>query len=398
MLICVVGAALLLAPLPAFADDTDTNSSKPPAQVDLDNGANFERGNGKLVKVVTPSGTVVDIPVEVALDDTIEVTNDGLLVTEPGTYGPHPPHDVLDAQNEPAETASTSGITADSLQKSPSAAQAYQLHSNPLADLIIYLDFTGHTTTGTPWNQSPRPSTFTSAPYQPSDPANTESYIVKIWEMVAEDFAPFNVDVTTEEPSLDDLKRDSATDGRYGIRIVISPTDDWYGGCGRRRLHQLDALDRRTDRTSAPLPSSSVTTSPAATGSTSPKERRTKLATRSVFTTTESDRSTTTRATRTPPEPAGHPIMGTGYNVSQTQWSKGEYPGATQTQDDLSILFDRLGARDAGARGGPRPQRLRHRVDRSGRDQHRVQRDRRCRPALHHHRSHHDQRQSLRQR
>ncbi|MGK0276277.1 MAG: hypothetical protein ACI9N0_002666 [Ilumatobacter sp.] len=347
MLICVVGAALLLAPLPAFADDTDTNSSKPPAQVDLDNGANFERGNGKLVKVVAPSGTVVDIPVEVALDDTIEVTNDGLLVTEPGTYGPHPPHDVLDAQNEPAETASTSGITADSLQKSPPAAQAYQLHSNPLADLIIYLDFTGHTTTGTPWNQSPRPSTFTSAPYQPSDPANTENYIVKIWEMVAEDFAPFNVDVTTEEPSLDDLERDNATDERYGIRIVISPTDDWYGGSGGvafiNSMRWPDALTN--ERTPAFVFSDNLAGGYwkyVAEGASHEAGHTLGLYHDGVGSLDYYQGHTDATGT------GWAPIMGTGYNMSQTQWSKGEYPGATQTQDDLAILFSRLGARDAG--------------------------------------------------
>ena len=37
--------------------------------------------------------------------------------------------------------------------------------------------------------------------------------------------------------------------------------------------------------------------------------------------------------------------MGVGYYNNVTQWSKGEYSGATQTQDDLSIISSRLGYR-----------------------------------------------------
>ncbi len=32
------------------------------------------------------------------------------------------------------------------------------------------------------------------------------------------------------------------------------------------------------------------------------------------------------------------PIMGSGYYKSVTQWSKGEYPGANQLQDDLAVM------------------------------------------------------------
>ncbi|MDO4558691.1 MAG: cadherin domain-containing protein, partial [Planctomycetia bacterium] len=40
------------------------------------------------------------------------------------------------------------------------------------------------------------------------------------------------------------------------------------------------------------------------------------------------------------------PIMGTAYNRTVTQWSCGEYPGATNTEDDLSILAGELGYRE----------------------------------------------------
>ncbi|WP_305803521.1 hypothetical protein, partial [Thiolapillus sp.] len=37
------------------------------------------------------------------------------------------------------------------------------------------------------------------------------------------------------------------------------------------------------------------------------------------------------------------PIMGVGYYKNVTQWSKGEYPDASQVQDDLAIIDGKLG-------------------------------------------------------
>jgi hypothetical protein len=54
------------------------------------------------------------------------------------------------------------------------------------------------------------------------------SNIDEIWEQVAEDFAPFNVDVTTEEPAFDDLWCSSYSDSVYGTRVDPA-------GCGTER-------------------------------------------------------------------------------------------------------------------------------------------------------------------
>ncbi|MFT6765061.1 MAG: hypothetical protein ACJAXA_003742, partial [Candidatus Aldehydirespiratoraceae bacterium] len=145
--VCGVVASLLFAPFPALAHSRNTDSSRTLADVDLDDGTTFDKGSGQFVELVAPDGAVVDIPIEVALDDAVKVTTAGLLVTEPGIYGPHLRHDVLDALYAPFEGEGTRGtVTGAPSQELPPASQAYVLHSNPLADLIIYLDFTGHTT------------------------------------------------------------------------------------------------------------------------------------------------------------------------------------------------------------------------------------------------------------
>ena len=50
-----------------------------------------------------------------------------------------------------------------------------------------------------------------------------------MWQLVAEDFGPFNVDITTEDPGTAALKFAGGGDAEYGTRIVISPTDAWLG-------------------------------------------------------------------------------------------------------------------------------------------------------------------------
>jgi hypothetical protein len=47
-----------------------------------------------------------------------------------------------------------------------------------------------------------------------------------IWRNVAEDFAPWDVDVTTEDPGVEGLRRSGSTDLAFGIRVAIG------GSCG----------------------------------------------------------------------------------------------------------------------------------------------------------------------
>src|ERR1041384_1861554 len=111
--------------------------------------------------------------------------------------------------------------------------QTFLLHSRPSATKVIYLDFDGQTTSGTAWNGG---ATIVSAPFDldgiPSSFNTTERERIQyIWQRVAEDYAPFDVDVTTEDPGVDKLRRTSSSAVYYGVRVVISPTN-WYGGGG----------------------------------------------------------------------------------------------------------------------------------------------------------------------
>ncbi len=118
-------------------------------------------------------------------------------------------------------------------------ANTFRLSSNPTARTTIYLDFDGHTTQGTLWNDSIMGASF----YSPATniDGNASSFstaeltlIQQAWQRVASDFAPFDVNVTTLAPPDDWLiKTIGANDPNDGIRVVMSsygPSSTTAGG------------------------------------------------------------------------------------------------------------------------------------------------------------------------
>ncbi len=94
----------------------------------------------------------------------------------------------------------------------------FLLHSKPGSAKTIYLDFNGGDVTGSAWNQPPdtgvslRTGFFVGWDSDHDGPAfnNNELAVVQdVFLRVAEDFAAFDVDVTTEPPTSDQIVRDS---------------------------------------------------------------------------------------------------------------------------------------------------------------------------------------------
>ena len=114
------------------------------------------------------------------------------------------------------------------------------LNSRPGSTKTIFLDFDGSTVAGTAWNAQTGVASVTVAPYDydglAGRSATDELYIRAIWQAVVEDFAAFDVNVTTQQPSDAALYRSSAGDATYGSIAVITP-DKWMpsvcgSGCG----------------------------------------------------------------------------------------------------------------------------------------------------------------------
>jgi hypothetical protein len=96
----------------------------------------------------------------------------------------------------------------------------FKLHSNPSANQRIYLDFDGYNLASSEWENGGalQLGAFYGSPFS----AAAQQAIQDIWRRVAEDFAPFNIDVTTEAPNSEDLKNSGPGDSRWGIRVAMT--------------------------------------------------------------------------------------------------------------------------------------------------------------------------------
>jgi hypothetical protein len=108
------------------------------------------------------------------------------------------------------------------------------LHSNPGAPATLYLDFNGHSRST--WGFFPSPPTPV---YDADGDATTFStdeltFIQNVWQVVAEDFAPFNIDVTTVEPAvLAPGVSDSAANG-VALRLAIGDSSASVAGVAQK--------------------------------------------------------------------------------------------------------------------------------------------------------------------
>jgi hypothetical protein len=240
-----------------------------------------------------------------------------------------------------ATAASTAGNTSEfspALWQGVSLADTFALHSNPTATKRIYLDFDGHTTTNTRWNADyNRPTIQTPAYSIDSDPTfSTEERIriQRIFQRVAEDFLPFDVDVTTEQPPLSDLLDSGGSDQRWGVRVAIGGSSlGVLGVPGGGGIAYVDSFTWNSD-TPALIFEDALNNG---------GEQDVALAICHEVGHTlglEHDGSSTSDYY------SGHgtgatswgPLMGTPYGKAVTQWSKGEYLDANQPQDDLAII------------------------------------------------------------
>lgn len=234
----------------------------------------------------------------------------------------------------------------------------FQLHSRPSSSRKIYLDFTGHTTSGTWWNQDfANNADIVSAPFdQDGNPASLSAgeleSIQDVWQRVSEDYSPFDIDVTTEDPGVDGLRRTSSSDTAFGVRVVISPTTAWYPGAGG--VAYIGVFD--IVNTGADLPCF-VFTSNLANNERYIAEAASHEAGHTLGLSHDGKTGGTEYYSG---DPNGNwaPIMGVGYYKDITQWSKGEYSGANNTEDDFAVIQATGGALRAddypnGPQGAP---------------------------------------------
>jgi hypothetical protein len=231
-------------------------------------------------------------------------------------------------------------VTAITTTPSYPTSETFKLHSRPTATRKIYLDFNGHTTTGTPWNTAFNKTTFTTPPF--SLDANTAAFsaaehaaIQYVWRSMAEDFARFDVDVTTEDPGLEGLKRASTSDVNYGMRVVFGPDQNATGSGGQAYVGSFSGI-----RTAAQTDNPCFVYAGVGAGSKFMAEAGAHEVGHTVGLFHDGTQTGGLQYF------GGHgtgatswaPIMGVGYYKDIVQWSKGEYTDANNTQDDIAVI------------------------------------------------------------
>ncbi len=186
----------------------------------------------------------------------------------------------------------------------------FNLESQPGAAGCVLLDFDGHYVSGTYWNSG--------NPIDAAPSGMTDAAVAEHWEIVAEDFKPFNVNITTNEAVFNAYPRNRR------MRCIVTPTTTAAPGAGGVAYIGSFGWDDDT-------PCWTFITSGKAGGEASSHEVGHTFSLRHDGRTSPSEGYFT-----------GHgnwaPIMGVGYYKGITQWSRGEYAFASNTEDDLAKI------------------------------------------------------------
>src|SRR6185503_6068267 len=262
--------------------------------------------------------------------DSLEADNDG------GVYY------IDNFALEPAAALPAEPIVVEAAVPVSPFPASLMFHSKPGAPNVLFLNFAGENVSGTSWN-SPGQSVINAVAFSTDNDyatfSDSEQLAIKqVWQRVAEDYAPFDIDVTTERPAT----------------------------FGTRTAHAL--ITRNTDANSIANPSSGA----GGVGYVNVFGTFDYASLRPVWVYHNNLGNTESYIAEAASHEIGHnlglshdgktdgtsyygghgsgdtswgPIMGTGYGRNVSQWSRGEYYLANNTQDDLATIAGKLAYR-----------------------------------------------------
>lgn len=216
-------------------------------------------------------------------------------------------------------------------------------HSRPGAPNVVFLNFSGESVSNTEWNTSLGRTTIPAVAFSIDADRTTFSdaeqlAIRRIWQRVSEDYAPFNIDVTTERPATFTTRTAHALITRSSDANSQSNPSAGSGGVAYVNVFGSSGYARYRP---AWIYHDNLANEESYVAEAVSHEVGHNLGLSHDGTTSGS----AYYAGHGSGEISWGTIMGNSYDRSMTQWSKGEYYQSNNQQDDLATIAGKLSYR-----------------------------------------------------
>jgi len=204
-----------------------------------------------------------------------------------------------------------------------------KLNSWPTASATIYLDFDGYDVDNGVWNGG--------IPFTCEPAAMTDADITEVFNRVAEDYRPFNINITTDSAVY------LAAPLTQRIRVVVTPTNSWYPGVGG--ISYVDSFTWGDETPCFVFSNKLGPNNPKLVAECCSHESGHSLGLQHQSSYDESCNITDVyNAGQGSGEIGWAPIMGNSYYRNMSSWNNGPTPlGCANMQDNLSIITSKNG-------------------------------------------------------